>query len=244
MEEAPEKWLEHNGSPDVGRTIRALESQNLLALNENNSGLRLVKIGLEGNSLEVLNFQDVITNLYDHQFSGKDKLTVIDDPFIKTYSFDFGNKKIEIIAESEIPVEIEKQETPTGLAVCSKGAIHCVQTRGFSGLASRILVMKRIGKKFELRNSFDLIKHNLNEIRAIEFLGYLNKKVSLVCVGDDRSSNGDKSVMLNFSVDSKNGKIEEIGKSQVQTVGVVKFGRVGNRLVSCGRDVRKLEVFA
>lgn len=242
MEETPEKWLEHIGSPEEGRTIRYLESKKILALNENNSGMRLVRFGGEGKTLESLKFQDVITNLYDHQFSGESELTVLDDPFIKTYSFNFDSKKIEIIAETEIPVDLKKQETPTGLSVCPGTRIFFIQTRGFGGLASRIIVMWIKSGKFENISNFDLIKYNISEIRAMEFMGYTAGKGGFVCVGNERSKNG-HSTVLNLEVNGKSGEVREVGKDSVATLNVVRFGRFDNTLYASGSDAKIIEIF-
>lgn len=247
VEEAPERCIEHKGSAQMGRTIRVMPEHSLLALNQADSGVRLVKVGQNASSFEVLNFDDVIISLKDHQFSAVDRLTIIDDPEIRVYSFNFLSKKVEKIAEWQIPIDLHKQEVATTLAVDPFCNNYCVQTQGLGGIASRLLVLGLSGASFTLRHTVDLMSFNIGDIRAMSFIGYKGKEGSLVCIGDQYGNvnNGQSrgSVMLNFQV-AMNGACKQIGKDDIGLFGVVRFAKIQSRLMAFGVDMRKIEISA
>lgn len=245
IEQAPERCLEHKGSSYPGRTIRVLQEENisLLALNESDSKIRLVKVNNDASSFEVLNFDDVIISLKDHQFSGLNRLTVLDDPEIRVYSFNFIAKKVEKTTEWKIPIDLNKQEVATTLAIDPFFNNYCVQTEGLGGIASRILVLGLKNNSFVLKSTFNLMDLNIGDVRAMAFIGYYREMSSLVCVSNKNNTGGQgpQSLVLNLKV-SVDGSCADIGQHEVNVVNIVRLGNSHSQLIAFGSDMRELQI--
>ena len=242
--EEAKKWIKHQGSGSIGRTIRVERLERCLILNTKQKLIKIVEIKENGQPGRELSIKADGGDIIDHQACGleSNRFAVLhEDGFLRLFEYDLEEMTYRTIDELKIPLMAQRREECLTLAICQDSEFFAIQTRslGFPCKASRVLMYCLENECFELKAELDVFGESLAEMQSMIFYGYsADDHLVLTALTDESPS-----LVMTLAYNITQAKFVEMPLRKYADVKWPrKLSKVDQVLISSDQDSKKIRI--